>query len=314
MGNYRLVDYASGTGRRRLDWWAFRKLLREPSLQRLILDRTAVEVSFNLDGIDYLNGDGLVMLLALGDVLSRKQHEIYLQIPPTNHQALLRSGFLALSRRFFRVRGIASLSEFGEDAVLPPGFRLTVNGIDSDSVLALQRGFDAFVRSPAFYQKLNLESTSEAGYEYGPSLGRALHELLKNIIQHSGIRSGMIAVEQTGNFSIQLTLADCGIGLEESLRVRGLTVRHLDPLRLCVLHRFYYPDREGLFTVCKTLRRWGGELEIRSGSMSYTYRAKPGQPDDEQLASELESIEPEAAPFFPGVQCRIAFTIPRSSR
>lgn len=303
----RLATFASSG---RLDWLTIRRTLEASKLRSALRTRDR-RLIFELDGFDYLNGDGLLMLLMLGRFLvSEHKVRAILVLPGSEkQQEILRDrGFLRLARHIFQVEGRRWLEASELEGAVDTGDVFdSLYIIQKETAAHLLQGVTRALNEPVFLEKLDLEPTGESR-EYARDLARAVEEIVKNVIQHSGVERGLLIIEELGNFAFRLTLGDMGVGLRSTVRKNFPPKGELDPVRQAILHRYFNPS-PGIFTVLSTVARWGGRFEIRSENLGFDF--KSAQPrlriDFGELAEEVRERGCEHWPFLPGVQYRIQF-------
>src|SRR5678815_391696 len=85
----RLTEYVSAQrdGKKRLDWNAISEILIHPHFRAALRSSVKAPIAFSLNGFDYLNPDGLMWVLLMGEVLTAERNQIvYLDLPRMQSQ------------------------------------------------------------------------------------------------------------------------------------------------------------------------------------------------------------------------------------
>jgi hypothetical protein len=319
----RLIDSTKNRqGSKRLDWHLVNQLARRPEIQELIGQTQTPtagklvlreDLGFALGGFEHLNLDGLIQLLCLCESLSRSGLPPIVELPPVAGQqrSLVESGFIRAARNVARLQGPRFVDwDFQEDVRFVLGRPQIVRFVSATDVSLLQEGIDRFFQSHALLRRLGVDPSSEDGWVWAPALSRAVSEVLKNVLEWSGVESGFIGVESIPATLVRLVIADSGIGVERSLNDQRSPMLGLEPLKFALLYRYYYGEEPGLFTVLQTAKRWGGEFIIRSGYSQFGMKLSAGMISDAALMTIVNGQTPTRVPFLPGLQIRVDFRIP----
>jgi hypothetical protein len=309
---------------RRLDWHLVNRVAQDRHVQELLghpqggtrIHAPATrDIGFSIDGFDHLNLDGLVQVLCLSEALSRSGLPPILVMPARSDQqeSLAGNGFIRSARNVSRLQG-PRFSDW--DIADEPKFILGRPYIsrftDAAQLSSIQERLDRFLISPSLLRILGIDPTSEDGWEWAPSLARAVNEILRNILEWSGVDSGFIAMESFPGTLVRLVVADSGVGVEHSLRRQRSPTLGLEALKFALLFRYYHDEKPGLFTVLQTVSRWGGEFFIRSGYSQFNLKLARGGPDPSVLMNRVIQEKTSGVAFLPGFQIRVDFLIPRS--
>jgi hypothetical protein len=322
-----LIDStAHRTGAKRLDWHVVNNVTQRAEIQELI-GRTHVpargrlivhdDLAFSLHGFRYLNLDGLVQFLCLCEALSRSGLPPVVSLPSEADQQriLVESGFIRAARGVARLQGPRFVDwDFEEGLRFNLGRPFITRFITATGVSLLQDAIDQFFLSHTLLQTLGVDPSSEDGWTWAPAFTRAVSEVLKNVLEWSGVESGFIGVETIPSTLVRLVVADTGIGVERSLSDQRSPILGLDPLKFALLYRYYYGEKPGLFTVLQTAKRWGGEFIVRSGDSQIKMNFSAGPAADEKLMADVRAQAPGRVPFLPGLQIRVDFQIPANPR
>lgn len=314
MNEVRLADFVmpSKDGKKRLEWgWATSFL--QSQQYGTLRDLTCEDIQFSLDGFDYLNPDGLLWVLLLGEQLKKRDNVLWLELPRSPEQVayIRESRFAAVVQDDFSIPNIFRLDE-----TINRPLRLDLaffSRIDINTISRLQNRIVDLFTSQRLIKVLGVTPLGELHVKFMPSLMRVVNETSKNVVQHSGdvpdTGNGYFAISQLGADAIRFCIGDTGCGFASSLRAKGIEVRDdYDAIQHALLFRYYQPFGEGLFRVIQLVSRLGGVIIIRSGSSQtlLNLNRKVLLNDDETKSFVLASIGKKwEQPQFPGVQLQI---------
>lgn len=309
----RLANFAipGSDGKMRLDWNGAIGFLRSPTY-REVRELGDHSFLFSLEGFDYLNPDGLIWLLLLGDQLKLKGNSVWLQLPrdPDQLRYLKSCNFQNVALENFSIANVFYLDEV-PSLRFPEGMRFF--RVNLTTLATLLRELSTLFGSEDFLRQLGVSPIGEITMEFLPPFLRTIHETSKNIVQHSGRIEdrgyGYLVISPIGKSRVRLCLGDAGRGFSSSLLAKGIRARDdFDAIRHALLFRYYRPGGEGLFRVIQFVSRLGGVVRIRSGSQE-GFLTLPQQlfaKDDNTRHFIEHYLKQVPSRFdFPGVQLQI---------
>lgn len=292
----------------RLNRYSAANLLRDAQFQSLLFRSEESKIFFDLSNVSFADIDGLVLLLFFGEHLHVSQkHELYLTYPKSEEviKDLNHCGFYTFAQEYFGIQG----------SILPDNNQYKrkslkfISKVDSKNAGRLAVSLLDFITEHLF-PDFGFPKNNEMKYEYALPLARAVHELLKNIANHSS-SSGYMAFQKVGNFKFRIVIGDLGVGIQHSMQ-RKMELSRSDYLNEAILFRCNDPIIDGIFHVLKTVGAWGGDFVIRSGYFQKEIQLSPS-PDrtNEEIKQKVESENSQRVPFFLGTQYVIDFTVPK---
>jgi len=310
----RLADFVtpSKDGKKRLEWGWVNSFLQSKQY-RALCDLAREDIQFSLDGFDYLNADGLLWLLLVGEQLRKQNNLLWLELPRSSEQVayIRESRFATVAQDSFSIPNIFRLDE-PIDRPIRLGLAF-FSRIDMSTIRGLLNRIVDLFKSNKFLEILGITPLGELHAEFLPSLMQVINETSKNVIQHSGdvpdSGMGYFAVSQLGPDVIRFCIGDAGCGFISSLRAKGIKVRDdYDAIQHALLFRYYQPFGEGLFRVIQCVSKLQGVITIRSSTaqafLNLTRRVLLNDEETQSfiLASMGKKFE---QPRFPGVQLQI---------
>lgn len=312
----KLAQFAPRRGNAvRLNWALMNEYLHAVRNLRLFEPERQTElIEYDLRGFDYVNLDGLTLLLTIVERLKAAGHGIVIALPdgPSQQAYLEHCGFIAAAGRIGFLEGRRAITadpdwEQRQFVVGQPHLvRLT-----EESAPGVQRALDRLLTSEAFLRRLGFDPSSESGFWYAPRLARAIHELVRNVVHWSGTRRGYLGVESIRGALVRVVIADCGLGIRHTLGSQGQLSGSRHPIIDALLHRYKRGEEPGLFHVVGTVRKWGGEFRLRSEEAEVAYNSPHASEFTTQdLVNSITESTPMRRAHLPGVQVRIDFNLP----
>lgn len=253
-------------GKKRLEWNAIMQLLRSEEYSS-IRSLSGADVLFSLKGFDFINPDGLVWLLLIGDELKSKKNYLWLEFPKENGilEYFKASRFHKVALDLFSITNLFYLDEVREQKVKRGmGFYK----INIESLSSLMQELTLFIISE-FPKQVGISSHGELAFEYSPPFLNIIKETAKNVVQHSreveNVGWGYFVVNQIRKDTLRFCIGDSGRGLLSSLQTKQIKVKDdFDAICHALLFRFYKREGEGLFRVVQFASHLNGIIRIRS--------------------------------------------------
>ncbi|MDO8848377.1 MAG: hypothetical protein Q7W51_08345 [Coriobacteriia bacterium] len=305
----------------RLDWKTATALFGSPNWQELELSTTS-EVLFSLRGIDYLNPDGLLWVLLLGERARQvdRNRTLWLELPHegASLRYLKESAFAAVSSEVFMLSNPYDLDRVDVPA---PRRGLRFYRVDIDSLGSVVSDVGCLLTSSEFLKGLGIVPFDEVAFEYVPPFLGVVSETTKNVVQHShstlsGGR-GYIVIGEMRTGVTRICIGDAGRGLRSSLDAKGANVADdAAAIEGALLYHYANPEGEGLFRVLQLVSFLEGAIRIRSGArevfldLSNDYL----RTEDETRSFIEEKARYHKCANFPGVQVMIDVRRPREKR
>lgn len=316
MQQVRLIDFTapSKDGKLRLEWSWVHKFLTSDTYSQLT-QASGRDILFSLKGFDYLNVDGLIWLLLLGEYLRSRNNSLLLELPEDrgNLQYIKSSNFVNVARDNFYLSNIYALDDI-DVSKFPKGLAY-FNQISVNSLTSLLSSTGETIRSERFLHALHLVELGRLHAEVFPSFLRIINETTKNVVQHSSEAPnqgvGYFGLQQIGPDRIRICVGDAGQGFRNSLASKGIKVKDdYDGIEQALLFRLHRQLGEGLFRVFQMVSLLQGAIRIRSFSAETFFNLSQRYlSDDEQTRSyinyTLAQMSKRSFPNFPGAQLQI---------
>ncbi len=317
MISIQLSDYAplSSDNKRRFQWDEAQSIIKSP-IGDNVLKSNDSELFFSLEGFDYIEADGLLWLLLIGDYLQDKGKLMWLELPSDRKQLqfIKSTLFVNAAQELFTITNLFYL-----DAVrvnkpafsdIPSYFNFLNVDINSVSLISYVFLIQNISRV------LNLRPTAEMEFEIMQPFANLIIETNRNLVQHSRPRNGdgqgffvlSVSHRRNGNL-LKCVLGDCGMGFNKSLQNKGLVSRNdIDAIKNALLFRYHNQEGAGLFNAVQFASRLEGVVKIRSGwSSAFLNFSKAFLQDREQVQNFINSKTyfRDEKTYFPGVQVYI---------
>ena len=309
----RLASYvtASRDGKKRLEWSAATIFLQSNEY-REIAQPSGQDLLFSLDGFDYMNPDGLIWLLLLGDQLKTKENSLWLELPrnPEQLRYLKSYNFHNVVLDNFSIVNVYYLNEVSS-FMLPESMKFF--RVNLMTLTRVMKELNNLFGSVDFLGQLGISPVGETSMEFLPPFLRTIQETTKNIVQHSSRvpdeGAGYFVISPVGKGRVRLCVADAGWGFSASLLSKGIRTKDdFDAIRNALFFRYLRPGGEGLFRVVQFVARLGGVIRMRSGSgeafLQLPQRLLRSDQDTKHFIED--QLKPVRSRFyFPGVQLQI---------
>lgn len=297
-------------GKRRLEWNGIMQFLRSEEYSS-IKSLTTADILFSLKGFDFINPDGLVWLLLIGDDLKIKNNYLWLEFPKDNKtlEYFKSSHFHKVALDLFSITNLFYLDDIKEHKMKRDmGFYK----INIESLSALMQELASFIISD-LPKQIGISSYGELAFEHSPPFLNIIKETAKNAIQHSrefeNVGWGYFVVSQMRQDTLRFCIGDAGRGLFSSLQTKQIKVKNdFDAISHALLFRFYERQGEGLFRVVQFVSHLNGVIRIRScaGEAFLDLSRNFLRTDDETkhfIQNNLRNWRSNVT--FPGVQLQI---------
>lgn len=278
-------------------------------------------IRFDLEGFDFINLDGLIWLLLIGEILHNNNYLI-LNLPRDKQllKYMKSVGFHQIAAEIFDIYPKFYIEEV-EEYKLSKGIR--IEKVSSVNLQNVQKNFHRFIESKDFYKMLNIAYTGQISWEYIPYLVLIISELLSNIVEHSGktlnTGEGYAGMFVSGQ-KINIIVADAGVGFTKGLKRKEIIVKSSEEaIKKAFLFRYYKNktkvEGKGIFEALKCIRKLGGSVRIGSenaeGNLSMKGRLYEEKNEDEKLKQIIEKeLKSYSRRYFPGVQYSILLDLP----
>jgi len=266
------------------------------------------EILFSIEGFDYLNPDGLLWLLLIGEELKKKGHFLSMKLPRDPHQLeyIKASNFHEVALEHFSIVNVYALDEIKPSKIPEAKRFFKVEVWSLPYLLTTLRKFSA---SDEFFKMLG-HPYDDIKMEYIPPFLSTIEEITKNIVQHSEEKentgSGYFVMSPYRKEWLRLCIGDAGRGFYSSLTSKKLKPKSdFEAIKLALLYRYSSPGGEGLFRVVQFANKLGGTIRISSkeGEAFLNLQVPPFK-DDEATKNFIEQNLKEMRRnySFPGVQ------------
>jgi len=254
--------------------------LDENGLERLVvqmstLPRDSGTLNLDLGRVVFIDSYGMIGLLALGRHFSQRGHKLLIHLPLS----------MEVQRRLDRMNFFRYLSEY---YIMYPPYRplaARAGRVQSSDVLLeitrIAQSDDAHKILEKVKERAAAILETHLRYKEEAVQGflAALHEICKNIIQHSQ-NTGLVGIHKCFNENLNINIVniavmDLGIGFKESLSPRlgsryggqWSDIAALEEAFLRGASGHQEAGRgHGLAAVKDFVKRWGAKLSIRSGT------------------------------------------------
>jgi len=295
--------------KKRLDWSGIINFLKAKEYAD-IKTMSTEEILFSLEGFDYLNPDGLLWLLLIGEELKRKGHFLLMRFPRNPYQLryIKALNFHEVALKNFSIVNIFELDEI-ESLKIPKATRFFNIDLRLLPILLSTLRIIFTSASDEFFKMLGQRSRDEIVFEYAPLFLSTIEEITKNIVQHSGEKEnlgcGYFVMNPYRKEWIRLCIGDAGCGFYSDLTSKELKPQNdFEAIKMALLYR-YYLHGEGLFRVVQFINKLGGIIRISSGKgEAFLNLQKPPFEGDEATKNFIEqNLKKIRRDFsFPGVQ------------
>jgi len=298
---------------KRLEWRGMIEFLGSPVF-REISAKSRADILISLEDFDYVNADGLIWIMVLGDLLKAKGNSLWLQLPRDQHllKQLKSSNFCDIAGSIFSFTNLYLLDEIPETRTL---IGVAFSRIDLTSLRFLLPKIRNFLLVD-LPKRLGTTPHGEFGFEYLQPFVSTISETSKNVVQHSRKEedSGwgyliISEIKQRHSSQFRFCIADAGQGFLSSLLSKGLKVSDdLDAIRHALMFRYHMKGGEGLFRTVMFTSQLNGFINIHSGSAraSLDLRHTRLRTQDETrkfIETNLRVLKEGF--YFPGVQIQL---------
>lgn len=309
----------SKDGFKRLEWTSMLKLISSP-LFRDINVQHSTNIFFSLEGLDYINADGLIWLLLIGDFLKRKKNILWLELPTDRRllNLIKNTEFHTIAKNLFSFTNRIYLDEIRP--VLQPSDSVFLK-ISIETLWKFMKELSTRMTDREFYKRIGINITGQIRFEYLPIFLKTIIETSKNIVQHSekeeNTGRGYCGISPLGRSITRLCIGDVGQGLRSSLVAKGIRINNdFEAIKYALLYRYFQPEKkvgekgEGLFRVVQFVSQLNGVIRIRSCTASalldLSKKQLNNQQDDETKDFIKANLRPDRLSVrFPGVQIMI---------
>lgn len=312
MEMVKIADFISpgNDGKKRLEWNGILNFLRSTKYNQ-IKALTGDDILFSLGGFDFINPDGLIWLLLIGDEFKSKKNSLWLEFPRDNRQLeyFKLSKFYRVASEIFSITNLFYLDEIRE---IPSKRGIEFFKVSLESLGTLMRELNLFLTLD-FAKKVDISQYGEIVFEHLPLFLRVIIETSKNIVQHSRERENMgwgyFMMSQVRNDLLRFCIVDAGRGYSSSLKTKGIKTKDdFDAIYHALLFRYYEREGEGLFRVVQFISQLNGIIRIRSGRNEvFLDTSKNILSGDEETKNFIQQNlrKGKSDFYFPGVQIQI---------
>jgi len=321
----KLADFASHEkGIKRLEWRCVSSFLQDKQRgYEAITQRKPGEglIWFSLKGFDYLNPDGLLWVLLIGEELTGKGYYLSLELPieKNNVEYLEECGFLEIAREYF---SFLNIFEFGKIKLQRSrGKNVLLAKIEKNTLEGFLARFEQIELRGEILEWLGHPKHDQQRFEYMFPFYNLIKEIAYNIVQHSSYKKdegkGYFIISPFSPDWVRLCMGDAGQGFLNSLKAKGLEGKlkklrwelknDFDAIKTALAYKYIVGDISGggLFAVVKLASQLRGVIKVRSVRGEATLKLTNGiLVDDEETFRYIDTktIGGVVKSDFPGVQ------------
>lgn len=270
------------------------------------------DLLISIDGFDFIDSDGLVWVLLLGDYLKSRGKQIWLELPSNKYQLryLKDSRFIDVSQDFFTISNIYQLDL--ENDISRKKYKSDYLRFWKVDISTVSQILNLSI-TKTLLDFLNIDPITDIAYEFLQPFSNLIIETNRNLVQHSRLISGegwgyfsLSSKQFRGQPRIACTLGDAGVGFKKSLAGKGMNIKNdKDAIKGALLFRYHNQEGAGLFRAVRLASRLKGVVKIRSGiSSAFLNLQKSYLQNDEQVYNHIfnEIQFRNEKLYFPGVQ------------
>lgn len=297
-------------GKKRLEWNGILNFLRSREYSQ-IRTSTTCDILFSLEGFDFINSDGLIWLLLMGDEFKNKNNSLWLEFPRNNKQLeyLKSSKFYIIALDLFSITNLFYLDDTKETQI---NRGMEFFKVNIESLGTLMQELNLFLTFD-FAKSVDISPYGEIVFEHLPPFLRMMTETSKNIVQHSRESEntgwGYFIVSQIRKDLLRFCIGDAGRGFLSSLKSKGVNTKDdFDAIYHALLFRYYEQEGEGLFRVVQFVSHLNGIIRLRSGRGEAFLDVSKNLLDTDNktknfIEQNLRKVRSDL--YFPGVQIQI---------
>ncbi len=298
--------------KKRLQWEDAVTAINSPTYQNF-LKSDDPELFLSLRDLDYIDSDGLLWILLLGDFLNEKGKMVWLELPSNKWQLnfLKKSYFVETAQECFSITNLYKL----DDSFIHSGikrkndnylrfWKVDISSINKLSTVYLHKTVS---------NVLNKNILDHLDFTVIQPFVNLIVETNRNLIQHSRGKHGegwgyFVLSEKPTKFGKRLTctIGDNGIGFKKSLIDKGLHIRNdQEAINRALLFRYHNREGAGLFRAVQFASRLSGVIRVRSGQASSFINFNNTYLENENSVHDFisnKTIKRLEKVFFPGVQ------------